>query len=53
MWRVGGCLVPRVGFLEPFLVRVLFPSVFVKVLVEVFVQFLVLFGHFDGERDFN
>ena len=38
---------------EPILVGVLFPAVFVKVFVEILFQLLVLFGHFDGERDFD
>ena len=39
------------AFSEPVLVGVLFPTVFVQVLVEVLFQFLVFFGHFDAERD--
>lgn len=37
-------------FLEPVNLGVLFPSVIVRVLVRVFVQFLVLFGHLRSAR---
>ncbi|GEM_PF-972480 len=49
-------LVQSIGsgvFSEPVFIRVLFPPVFIRVLVKVLFQFLVLFGHFDGQRDFN
>ncbi len=39
--------------LEAFLVRILFPAVFVQVLVEVLLQLLVFFGQVERQRDFN